>query len=123
MVLRSTISRLLVVLIVSIFTAVADAAMEKPCCQITAIDGRTNPATARDLATGRVFQFVTPNAATTSALKAGQKIFANFSANTVSLDGVKSCCKIIPAVVSKPAVTSTQTPTAATSPQPTTTPS
>src|SRR4029077_692414 len=93
----------------------ADAATEKRCCQITAIDGRTNTATARDLATGRIFQFVTPNAATTSALKAGQKIFANFSANAVSLDGVKTCCKIIPAadttpavpaLVSKPAVTS-----------------
>jgi hypothetical protein len=134
MVLRSTMSRLLAVLIVSIFTAVvsppAHAATEKPCCEITAIDGRANTATARDLATGRVFQFVTPKAATTSALKVGQRIFANFAANMVSLDGVKQCCKIIPAAATTPAipaaaskttVTPSQTATAATSPQPKTT--
>src|ERR1700730_11487868 len=135
MVLRSTMSRLLAVLIVSIFTAVvsppAHAATEKPCCEITAIDGRANTATARDLATGRVFQFVTPKAATNSALKVGQRIFANFAANMVSLDGVKQCCKIIPAAAatpsaipaaaSKPTVTPSQATTAATSRQPNTT--
>ena len=133
MVLRSTMSRLLAVLIVSLIVAAASApahaAVEKSCCQITAIDGRANTATARDVSTGRVFQFVSPNAATTSGLKVGQRIFADFSANTVSLDGVKPCCKIIPAAdatasptpsVSKPTVTPSQASTAATLAQPST---
>lgn len=58
-----------------------------PCCAITAINAATHVAQARDEASGRVFEFTVQNPAQFSSLRVGQKIYANFGARQVSLDG------------------------------------
>src|SRR5437762_929112 len=82
------------VLLASILAASAAYAAE-PCCTITQIDARTGVVTAQELASGRTFQFAAPNAAVLGTMKVGQRIFANFAGQQVSLDGRTACCKIV----------------------------
>lgn len=70
------------------------AAIEPPCCQITAVNVQTHTATAVQIATRRVFTFVPSTPSLISSLHAGQKVYANFSTNAVSLDGRTACCRI-----------------------------
>jgi hypothetical protein len=63
-----------------------------PCCGVTAV-GRDGVITAKETATGRVFQFsVKPDMA--ARMKIGQEVYANFNARQVSLDGLAPCCSI-----------------------------
>ncbi len=68
-----------------------------PCCGVTAIDARAGIATAREAATGRTFQFKVSDAKQLAKLKVGQKVYANFGTQKVSLDGRTECCPIVPA--------------------------
>ncbi len=66
-----------------------------PCCGITAIDTKTHEVTAKENATGKIFQFNVADAALLNTLKVGQGVHANFDAGQVSLDGLESCCRIV----------------------------
>ena len=74
-----------------LFAAMSLDAAE-PCCSITGIDQRAGVVTARETATGRVFQFRPQNAALLNQLKVGQEIYANFARAQVSVDGAAPCC-------------------------------
>lgn len=65
------------------------------CCPITAIDPRTGVVTAREVKTGRKFQFKVTDAALLKSLKVGQKIDADFTTQKVSVDGTAQCCDIV----------------------------
>src|SRR5437870_6605766 len=77
-----------------LFAAMSLDAAE-PCCSITGIDQRAGVVTARETATGRVFQFRPQNAALLNQLKVGQEIYANFARAQVSVDGASPCCTIV----------------------------
>ena len=63
-----------------------------PCCGVTAI-GRDGVITAKDVKTGRIFQFsVKPEVML--GMKVGQDVYANFDTKKVSVDGVTPCCNI-----------------------------
>ena len=64
-----------------------------PCCGVTAI-GRDGVITAKETASGRVFQFsAKPDVAT--RMRVGQDVYANFATKQVSLDGIQPCCTIV----------------------------
>jgi Cu/Ag efflux protein CusF len=67
----------------------------EPCCAITAVDSATGIATAKELATGRVFRFEVKDKALLRSLTAGQKIFADFGSSKVRVHGLEPCCNII----------------------------
>ena len=67
----------------------------EPCCGITAIDAATGIATAKEIATGRVFRFEIKDKAMLSSLKVGQKVFADFGSSKVRIHGSEPCCNII----------------------------
>jgi hypothetical protein len=78
-----------------------------PCCGITAIDARTGIVTARDTVSQRTFQFKVPDARLLRTLRVGQKIFADFTARTVTLAAnQRPCCSIIEAGAAAPAASS-----------------
>ena len=64
-----------------------------PCCGITAIDARTGIVAARDLASGRVFQF-SASAAVLRTIRVGQSIYADYTKKSVSLVPGTPCCTI-----------------------------
>ena len=53
----------------------------EPCCGIIAVDAARGLATARDLSTGRTFQFAAPNA---GAVRAGDRVAADLAAGRVT---------------------------------------
>jgi len=67
------------------------------CCAITSI-AQNGMVTAQDETTGRTFTFQA-NDRVLSGLRIGQKIYANFETQEVSVDGVQPCCSIIQASV------------------------
>ena len=75
----------------------------EPCCNITAIDAKTQTVTASETSTRRTFQFKVADAKLLPSLKIGQAVHADFKTMKVSLnpDGASPCC----AVVSAPATT------------------
>lgn len=77
----------------SLLAGVARA--EDACCSITAIDARTGVVTAREAETNRKFQFKVTHSALLKSLKVGQKIYADFTTDKVSLDGAGFCCTIV----------------------------
>lgn len=82
-------------LVASLLFLVATAAQAgTPCCGITVVDARTGLVTAKVLATGKVFQFRVADAAKLKGLHVGSKVWADFAAGTVSLDGASPCCGI-----------------------------
>ena len=64
------------------------------CCVITAIDAANAVVSARDTATGNVFEFKPRAAALLGSMRVGQRIQANFARNQVSVDGRSVCCTI-----------------------------
>lgn len=67
-----------------------------PCCAISAIDARSGIVTAQDAASQRSFQFKVADPAQLRKLKVGQKVFADFTAKTVTLAAnQRPCCQII----------------------------
>jgi hypothetical protein len=66
------------------------------CCSITAINTSTGMVTAKENATGKIFQFKVADAALLRSLKIGQGVYANFATGQVSLDGSTMCCSIMP---------------------------
>ena len=67
----------------------------EPCCNITAVDAATGIATAKEIATGRVFRFEIKDKALLSSVKVGQKVFADFGSSKVRIHGSEPCCSII----------------------------
>lgn len=65
-----------------------------PCCGIIAIDAATGVVSAKVTADGKLFQFKVTNRRILTSLRVGQRVFANFSARQVSLDGRAACCTI-----------------------------
>lgn len=75
------------VMVALIAGCAVSASAQGPCCEVTAVNAANRVAVARDGASGRLFQFTLQNPALFSQLRVGQKIYANFSARQVSLDG------------------------------------
>ena len=73
-----------------------------PCCSVTAVDARTGTVTAKETATGRIFEFQVGNAKLLAGVKAGTPVYANFSAKQVSLDGQSPCCTITKIALAPP---------------------
>jgi Cu/Ag efflux protein CusF len=67
----------------------------QPCCDITSINAATGVVTARNNANGQSFQFKVSDANLLRSLKTGQGIYANFTTQKVSVDGVQPCCGIV----------------------------
>ena len=65
-----------------------------PCCGVTAIDARTGIVTAKDNASGQVFQFHVPQAASLRTLRVGSSVYADFATKKVSLKPSDPCCSI-----------------------------
>src|SRR2546427_815087 len=65
-----------------------------PCCEITSINVATGVVTAKVNSSGQTFQFKVANQALLHSLKVGQGIYANFTTQKVSMDGVDACCHI-----------------------------
>ena len=87
----------LLLLILSLALPLAALAQEDgiaPCCEIIAFDRRTGTVTGLEAATGKTFQFIaTP--AQRRTLKVGQKLWANFGTQKVSVDGADPCCSMV----------------------------
>jgi hypothetical protein len=82
--------------VAALLLAVPDdaAAQVRACCTITALDAQAGTATARDNASGNVFEFRARAPALLASLRVGQAVHANFATNRVSLDGRVVCCAI-----------------------------
>ena len=68
-----------------------------PCCSITAIDANSQTVTAKEMKTGRTFQFKVADMKILSSLKVGQAVHADFKTNKVSVnpDGIQPCCSVV----------------------------
>lgn len=86
---------LLFVLVVIVFAA-SEARAAEPCCAVTAVDARSGVVTARQMATGRTFQFKLDDTALASAIKVGQTVEADFATGKVTVRPAESepCCNI-----------------------------
>jgi hypothetical protein len=83
------------------------AAGNEPCCSITAIDAKAGIATALDPKTKRSFQFRIDryepingyepinSARLLASLTMGQKVWADFTTQKVSIDGAHPCCAML----------------------------
>ena len=58
---------------------------QEPCCGVTAVDMRTGMVTAREISSGRTFQFKVANPAQLRGLKVGQAVAADFRTGKVSV--------------------------------------
>jgi hypothetical protein len=69
----------------------------EPCCNVTAIDSKTQTVTAKETRTGRTFQFKVADARLLTSLKVGQAVSANFTTMKVSVqpDAQEPCCSIV----------------------------
>ena len=69
----------------------------EPCCNVTAIDAKTQTVSAREAKTGRTFQFRVTDARILSSLKIGQAVHADFKTLKVSVqpDAQEPCCAVI----------------------------
>lgn len=85
---------MLIALALAAFPSSATAQPARACCTITAIDTRGGVVSARETASGRVFEFKARNAALLGSLRVGQAVQANFATNQVSLDGRTVCCTV-----------------------------
>ncbi len=78
-------------------------AAEPVSAKITAINAKTGLVTAKEIKTGKTFQFkVNPSepvnvAKLLKSLKVGQKVFSDFTKGVVSVspDGTEPCCEIV----------------------------
>jgi hypothetical protein len=95
MVIRFVILTIVLALGTLIGFAPADAS--EPCCAITALDAKTQTATAKETKTGRTFQFKVADTKVLSTLKVGQPVHADFKTMKVSLnpDGAQPCCAVV----------------------------
>ena len=68
------------------------------CCSIVRVDTMTSVVTARETSTGYTFRFVVKTRRVLRALRIGQPIWVDFTANTVKLKptDAKPCCGIMP---------------------------
>src|ERR1700719_2827237 len=81
-----------------------------PCCGITAINTATGMVSAKENATGRMFQFKVNDGAMLNSLKVGQGVYANFAASQVSVDNLQPCCTIVSSEVTESAATAAGPP-------------
>ena len=82
-------------LIVLLAPTVPPAFAGEPCCAITNIAGGL--VTAKETVTGKTFQFQVTDSALMKSLRVGQKIYADFGTQRVSVDGASPCCGIVSA--------------------------
>src|SRR5205085_942812 len=57
------------------------------CCQVSTVNPQQNVASAKVNASGKVFQFKANNPAAMGSIRVGQRIYANFQSNQISIDG------------------------------------
>src|ERR1700687_401912 len=76
-----------------------------PWCNVTAVDAGTGMVTAKENATGKIFQFKVTDAELLKSLKVGQGVYANFGAMQISLNGNTACCSITNPAPGPPTVT------------------
>lgn len=81
-------------LVIALVFVPAAWAVTPACCAVTAIDARSASVTAKENASGRLFQFHVANAALLRSLRIGAPVYANFSRKQVSLDARSACCTI-----------------------------
>jgi hypothetical protein len=74
--------------------AAPTASAATPCCGVTNIT-KDGLITAKETKGARTFQFQVANTVLRSKLRVGVPVYANFDTKQVSLDGKKSCCKIL----------------------------
>jgi hypothetical protein len=87
-----------------VLSAAGPAVAAEPCCVITSIDQFHWIVTAKEKSgSARSFTFSVDDKLI-NTLKVGNGIYANFKTREVSLDGKKSCCRILtgPTASSKP---------------------
>jgi hypothetical protein len=75
-------------------TGAPTASAATPCCGVTNIT-KDGLITAKETMGTRTFQFQVADPALRSRLRVGAPVYANFDTRQVSLDGKKSCCKIL----------------------------
>ncbi len=94
---RWSLGTLAVLVALSILAAALalPAKAAEPNSRITAIDSRTGLITAKELASGRTFQFSVTDAATLKRFQVGQPLEADFAAQMVSILGTLSRYKIV----------------------------
>ncbi|MGH7381035.1 MAG: hypothetical protein ACREKR_02225 [Candidatus Methylomirabilales bacterium] len=80
---------------VAVLAPVLPVSAGTPCCSVTAVDAQTGTVTAKEAARGKTFQFQVADAALLKTLKVGQKIWADFGTQKVSVDGISPCCSIV----------------------------
>lgn len=100
-ILRGALAAAVIIIFVVAGTEPAHAV--NPCCDVTAINPATHVVTAREVRSGRLFQFTVNNAAALARLRVGQAVYANFAARQVSLDG-RSVAGTITAIAAAPAI-------------------
>jgi hypothetical protein len=83
-------------------------ALGTPCCDITAIDGVANTATAIDKATGQSFTFSVADRSLLQNLRIGQSISADLPAGRVSVNQSNPCCDIVSGGAAAPAAAQLQ---------------
>jgi hypothetical protein len=83
-----------------------------PCCRVTDI-GANGQVTAREINGTRAIRFQARDVASLRGLKPGAPVYANFDTGQVSLDGRRSCCKILQIVTAEKQPVPEATPAAA----------
>lgn len=68
----------------------------EPCYSVTGI-AKGGLVTAKETATGKTFQFQVTDQALAKTLRVGQKVYADFGTQKVSVDGATPCCGIVSA--------------------------
>ena len=66
-----------------------------PCCGVVTVDSATGFVTARENASGRVFQFRVTDTGLLKTLAPGSPVYANFKTRQVSVNGADPCCAIV----------------------------
>ena len=103
--MRTALARLMLVLLLGLLASMGPTSTASaqetsgdasPCCSITAIDVRSGMVTAADASGKRTFRFKV-TAAQLRGLKVGQKVWADFDTQKVSVDGVAPCCTMMDA--------------------------
>jgi len=84
-------------LMVAAMLPTTHAGASEPCCNITAIDAKTQTVTASETRTRRTFQFKVADTKALSTLEVGQPVHADFKTMKVSLnpDGAQPCCAVV----------------------------
>jgi len=65
-----------------------------PCCNVANVNVKTGMVTAKNNATGALLAFKVTDAKLLSSLQVGQRVYANYAAKQVSINGIVPCCNM-----------------------------